>query len=198
MVREDNKTKYLTKVAMLSAIAVLLMYIEVPVPLMPGFLKLDASELPAVIGAFALGPLGGIWIEMIKNLLHGMNSQTMGIGETANFLVGVSFVVPSSLLYRRSRTTKGAILALTAGTMTMVFTASLLNYFVLLPLYQLALHFPLEKVVALGSAANPKVVDLASFIAWAIAPFNLLKGVAVSLLTLAVYRRVAPIVCQRG
>ena len=177
---------------MLSALATLLMYFEVPVPMMPGFLKLDASELPAVIGVFLLGPLGGVWIELLKNVLHGLNSQTMGIGEAANFLVGISFVVPIGLLYRRNNTRTGAMIALLAGTLTMAAAASLLNYYVLLPLYQWALHFPMEAVVAMGSHANPQVVDLTSFIAWAIAPFNLLKGALVSLLALAVYRRIVP------
>lgn len=191
------KNSYLTKVAMLSAIATLLMYFEVPVPLMPVFLKLDASELPAVLAAFALGPVGGIWVELLKNILHLLHTQTMGIGEIANFFVGAAFVAPAGMLYKRSATAKGALLALTVGTMTMAVAASLLNYYVLLPLYQMALHFPTDQIVALGSAANPNVVDLTTLIAWAIAPFNLLKGSLVSLLTLAVYRKVAPVLCRQ-
>ncbi len=191
-----RKNSYLTKVAMLSAVAALLMYFEVPIPLMPGFLKLDASELPAVLAAFVLGPVGGIWVELLKNLLHLMHTQTMGIGEAANFLVGTAFVLPVGLIYRRMRTAKGAMLALTVGTLTMVIAASLLNYYILLPAYQLALQFPMERIVALGSAANPDIVDVFSFIALAIAPFNLLKGIVVSLLTLAVYRKLEPVLCR--
>lgn len=93
------RTRYLTKIGMLSAIAVILMFFEIPLPMMPNFLKLDASELPAIIGAFVLGPLAGVFIELIKNMLHATNTHTMGIGEMANFLVGVSFVAPAGYLY---------------------------------------------------------------------------------------------------
>ena len=188
-------TRYLTTVSILSAFAVILMYFEVPVPLMPAFLKLDASELPAIIGAFVLGPAAGVGIEFIKNLLHAFNSQTMGIGEMANFLVGVCFILPAGWLYRKYPSRSGAAWALLAGTVAMVAEASALNYWVLLPVYQQVLHFPMEQVVAMGTAANPSVVDLRSFIALAIAPFNLLKGFMISLFTLAIYRKITPILC---
>lgn len=194
---ECKPTYYVTKVGILSAFAVILMYFEVPVPMMPVFLKLDASELPAIIGAFVLGPLAGIAIEFIKNMLHMLNTQTMGIGEMANFLVGAAFILPAGWFYQKQPSRKGAVLALTAGTVTMVAAASALNYFVLLPVYQQVLHFPLEQVVAMGTAANPHVVDLKSFIALAIAPFNLLKGMMISLFTLMLYKKITPILCGR-
>ena len=132
----------------------ILMFLDVPVPMMPVFLKLDISELPAVIAAFSMGPMAAVLVELIKNLLHLANTQTLGIGECANFLVGVSFLVPAGYVYRRRADYRGAILALMLGTMSMVFWASVLNYFVLLPLYQAVLHFPLDKIVALGAAAK--------------------------------------------
>ena len=188
-----SRTRYLTKVGILSAIGVILMFFEVPVPMMPSFLKLDASELPAILGAFALGPWAGVFIELIKNLLHLSNTHTMGIGEMANFFVGVSFVVPAGYFYRKNSSHSGAVLALSAATVTMTLSASFLNYFVLLPLYQTVLHFPLDKMIALGTAANPHIIDLASFITLAIAPFNLLKGIVISIFTLLLYKNVAPI-----
>lgn len=101
------RTRYVTKIGILSAIAVILMFFEVPLPMMPSFLKLDASELPAILGAFLLGPMAGIFIELIKNLLHTTNSQTMGIGEMADFLVGISFIIPASYLYQKNGSTGG-------------------------------------------------------------------------------------------
>ena len=190
-------TRYITKVGILSAIAVILMFFEVPLPMMPSFLKLDASELPAILGAFLLGPIAGVSIELIKNLIHGANSQTMGIGEVANFLVGISFILPASYLYQKYRSPNGAIIALGVGTITMMFSASLLNYFILLPLYQAVLHFPLEQIISLGTVANPQIMDLKSFITMAIAPFNLIKGIVISLFTMIIYKKIFPVLCER-
>ena len=191
-----SHTRYLTKIGILSAIAVILMFFEVPVPMMPGFLKLDASELPAIIGAFVLGPMAGVLIELIKNILHLGSSQTVGIGEMANFLVGVSFVVPAGYLYQKNRSHKGAILSLVVATFAMMVSASLLNYVVLIPLYQTVLHFPLDQMIALGTVANPHIIDLTSFIAMAIAPFNLIKGLIISIFTMMIYKKVVPILCE--
>jgi len=191
-----SRTRYLTKIGILSAIAVILMFFEVPVPMMPGFLKLDASELPAIIGAFVLGPMAGVLIELIKNILHLGSSQTVGIGEMANFLVGVSFVVPAGYLYQKNRSHKGAILSLVVATFAMMVSASLLNYVVLIPLYQTVLHFPLDQMIALGTVANPHIIDLTSFIAMAIAPFNLIKGLIISIFTMMIYKKVVPILCE--
>jgi riboflavin transporter FmnP len=190
-------TRYITKVGILSAIAVILMFFEVPLPMMPSFLKLDASELPAILGAFLLGPIAGVGIELIKNLIHGANSQTMGIGEVANFLVGVSFILPASYLYQRYSSPNGAIIALGVGTISMMFSASLLNYFILLPLYQAVLHFPLEQIISLGTVANPQIMDLKSFITMAIAPFNLIKGIVISIFTMMIYKKIFPVLCER-
>jgi riboflavin transporter FmnP len=190
-------TRYIAKVGILSAIAAILMFFEVPLPMMPSFLKLDASELPAIIGTFVLGPMAGVGLEFIKNLLHAANTQTMGIGEIANFLVGVAFILPAGYLYKRYNSHKGAIISLIAGTVSMVLSASLLNYFILLPLYQAVLHFPLEQIINLGTMANPKIVDLKSFIAMGIAPFNLIKGIVISIFTLMIYKKIFPVLCER-
>jgi riboflavin transporter FmnP len=173
------------------------MFFEVPLPMMPSFLKLDASELPAIIGAFVLGPMAGVGIEFIKNLLHAANTQTMGIGEIANFLVGVAFILPAGYLYQKDKSQGGAILSLIMGTFSMMLAASLLNYFILLPLYQAMLHFPLEQIITLGTVANPQIVDLKSFITMAIAPFNLIKGIVISVFTLLIYKKISPIFCER-
>lgn len=188
-----SKVHFLAKVGLLAAMSTILMFLDVPVPMMPIFLKLDISELPAVIAAFSMGPMAAVLVELIKNLLHLANTQTLGIGECANFLVGVAFLVPAGYVYRRRADYRGAVLALMLGTVSMVFWASVLNYFVLLPLYQAVLHFPLDKIVAMGAAANPHVTDLKSFITLAIAPFNALKGIIISLFTILIYRRVLPL-----
>lgn len=190
-------TRYIAKIGILAAIAVILMFFEMPLPMMPSFLKLDASELPAIIGAFILGPMAGVSIEFIKNLLHAANTQTMGIGEIANFLVGVAFILPAGYLYQNYKSRNGAVLSLMVGTFSMMIAASLLNYFILLPLYQAMLHFPLEQIINLGTVANPRIVDLKSFITMAIAPFNLIKGIVISIFTLMIYKKILPLLYER-
>lgn len=192
-----TNTRYVAKIGLLSAIAVILMFFELPLPMMPVFLKLDASELPAIIGAFVFGPMAGVTIEFIKNLLHAVNTQTMGIGEVANFLVGAAFVLPAGYLYQRWHSHKGAVAALAVGTFSMMVLASLLNYFILLPVYQAILHFPLEQIIAMGTVANPQIIDLKSFIALGIAPFNMLKGLVISLLTLLIYRKLFSVLNEK-
>lgn len=184
---------YTTRIAVLASAAAILMVMELPVFFMPVFLKLDFSELPAIIGAFALGPLAGCLIVLIKNLIHMFSTQTAGIGEMANFFVGTFFVVPAALVYKYRKNRTGAIVALIAGTLSMTLTSVALNYWVLLPLYQTALQLPAEAIVNIGRAANPFIVDLKTFIVFAIVPFNLFKGILVSVITLLVYKKISPI-----
>lgn len=169
------------------------MLFETPLPLLPWFLKLDFSEIPALLGAFALGPMVGVYISLIKNLLHLPYSQTAGIGEAANFLVGIAFIIPAGSLYKSNKTKQGAILGLATGILCMTLTATALNYWVLIPLYLAVLHIPQDVIVAMGQAANSRIVDLPTFVAFGVAPFNLIKGGILSAVTLLIYKRVSPI-----
>ncbi|SCM82764.1 Riboflavin transporter RibU [uncultured Sporomusa sp.] len=189
----QTKMAYTTRIAVLASAAAILMAMELPVIFMPGFLKLDFSEIPAIIGAFALGPLAGCLIVFIKNLIHVSNTQTAGIGEMANFFVGTCFVVPAAFVYQYKKNRVGAMWALLAGTFSMTLMAAVLNYWVLLPLYQKVLHFPAEAMIAMGKAGNPFIVDIKTFIVFAIIPFNLFKGIVVSAITLLVYKKLSPI-----
>ncbi len=192
---QDKKLNKLVKVSILGAIAFLIMFIEVPIPIFPEFLKLDVSDIPALVGGFALGPVSGIMVELIKNILHGIfKGGTAFVGEAANFFVGSVLVVIASLVYRRNKNKKNAILGLILGTIVMSGVAGILNYYVLLPLYETLLHFPIKAVVALGNKVNPKVTDLNSFIIWAIIPFNILKGVIVSAITVSIYKSVSVVI----
>lgn len=188
-----QETKYLTKIGLLSAVAALLMFWELPLPMMPVFLKLDISELPAVIAAFSMGPAAAVIVDLLKNIMHAFNTQTMGIGEIANFLVGIAFLIPTGYIYQKRADMAGASAGLICGTLSMMLTASFLNYYILLPLYQAVLHFPLERMIMLGSAANPHIVDLQTFIILAIIPFNAIKGIIIALFTLVLYKKVLPL-----
>lgn len=190
----DEKLIKLIKISLLSVMAFLLMYIELPLPIFPEFLKIDISDLPALLGAFALGPIAGVIIELFKNILHGLlASKTAFIGELANFLVGSCLVFVSGYIYKARRTKCGAIGGLVIGVICMSIFASFLNYFVILPLYETVLGFPISAVVGMGSKINHNIKDLNSFVIWMIIPFNLFKGVVVSVMTLALYKSVSPI-----
>ncbi|MDF2503502.1 MULTISPECIES: ECF transporter S component [Clostridium] len=192
---KNSKLNVMTKTAILSVIGFLIMFIEVPIPIFPSFLKIDFSDLPALIGAFALGPVAGIIIELLKNILHGLfGSQTAFIGELANFLVGGIFVAVAGIIYKRRKTRTNALIGLAAGTIVMSIAASVLNYFVILPLYETVLHFPINAVVGMGSKLNPNIKNLNTFIVFAILPFNLIKGVIASVITMAVYKAVSPLI----
>ncbi|MCG8502594.1 MAG: ECF transporter S component [Firmicutes bacterium] len=188
-----SRTHYIVKVALLAAMAALVKIFEFRVPMMPVFLELDLSEVPVLLGTFALGPMAGIVVELIKNMVHALSStETSGIGEIANFIVGIAFVIPAGLIYRRRKHKKGAIMALVAGSVSMVLIAAVMNYFVFIPLYQRVLGWPLDAIISLGTQANPAIVDLKSLVVMAIIPFNILKAVVVSVVTLLVYKKVSP------
>ena len=195
---KDQRLNKLIKISLLSAIAFLLMFIEFGLPIFPSFLKVDISDLPALIGAFALGPVAGVAIEFLKNILHLVfRNDTMGVGELANFLVGAILVFTAGMLYKRKKTKNNALFSVIIGTIAMTIGAAILNYFVFLPLYETVLHFPIEAVVGMGKAINPNIKDLNTFIVWSIIPFNLLKGVIVSGITLLMYKRISPILHKR-
>lgn len=194
---KNEKLNRLVKVSLLGVIGFLLMFIEVATPIFPSFLKIDISDLPALIGAFALGPAAGIGIEFLKNILHGIFAGgTAFIGELANFAVGSVLAFTAGYIYNKNKSKNTAAVALGVGTITMSIAAAVLNYFILLPLYEKVLNFPISAVVAMGNKINGNITDLSTFVIWAIVPFNLLKGVILTALTLAVYKSVSPILKQ--
>ncbi len=187
-------TDKIVKVSILSAISFIVMMIDFPLPIFPAFLKIDLSDIPALIGGFAMGPLVGVSIELIKNILHLFVSSTVGIGEMANFIVGAAFVYVSASIYKRNKTKKTAAISLLSGTIVMSIVACIFNYFVLIPLYESALNIPIEATIAMASKVTSLVVDLKTLIIYSILPFNILKGFVVSLVVFFIYKKVEPII----
>ena len=181
----------LTKIALLAAVAGVLMLFEAPLWFAPSFYKLDLSELAVMVGALSMGPAAGAMIELIKILLNFVLNGTItgGVGEFANFLIGCSFVVPAAWIYRRQRNIKGMMLGMAACIVCMVLLGSVINYYILLPVYATVFGQPLEFFIQMGNALNPAIVDLKTFILFAVAPFNLLKGIIISALTFLLYRK---------
>lgn len=187
------KTGQITKVAILSALAGILMYFEFSLPFMPSFLKLDISDIPALVGSFAMGPLFGIIIELIKNMIHLPVTTSLGVGELANFVIGSFFAGTAGYIYRIRKTRAGAIAGMACGTVVMTIVASLANYFIILPLYVMLLHFPMNVIGGMAAKVNILVKDVKSLIVFAFVPFNLFKGIVVSLITALLYKRVSPL-----
>lgn len=189
-----QKTNWIAKTGILAAAAIILMILEFPLPLMPGFLKFDVSEVPVLLAAFALGPWSAVIIELIKNLVHYPLSGTFGVGELANFIVGCAFVVPAGILYRLRHDKKTAILGMIVGTLSMTIVGCLMNYYFMIPFYVKAMNFPMEAIIEGAKAVgNLSVKDLPTLIVFVFAPFNLFKGIVVSFIVALIYKRISPL-----
>ena len=192
-------TRTMVVTAILGAVAGLLMLAELPLTFVaPNFYKLDLSELPVMIGTFALGPVAGVLIELIKILVKFAikGSSTGGVGELANFLIGCAFVIPAGILYQMKKTKQRAVLGLALGTVSMALAGMVMNALILLPFYSKMM--PLETIVGLGAAIFPQVNSVWSFALWCVVPFNLIKGVVISILTMFLYKRVSRLIKEAG
>lgn len=191
---KNQELNRMVKVSLLGVIGFLLMIVEFPIPLFPEFLKIDLGDLPALIGAFALGPMAGVMVELMKNLLHGIFfSKTMFIGDFANFIIGSTLIATAGTIYKMKKTKKRALIGIAAGTLFMCVVAGITNYYIFLPLYEKVLHVPIAAMISAAKVINPRVNNLNSFIVWVTIPFNLMKGILISVITMAVYKKVSPI-----
>ncbi len=186
--------QYLTRIAVLGALSVILFMIEIPVI---AFYKLDLSTLPALLGAFSMGPLPGLAILLIKDLLGMLKSSSMYVGELADFIMGAAFILPASLMYRRNKTRKTALLGMLTGTLCMIVVAILVNWKIVIPFYMTAFNMPMESIVAMAQGAMPFVDTEWKLLLCVTAPFNLLKGIVLSVLTYVLYKRLSPLLHVR-
>ena len=198
-VKERFGVRALVNIGMLAAIAVILMLFEIPLPFAPSFYEIDFSEVPVMVGCFAMGPFAGALIEFVKILLNFVftGTDTAGVGELANFIIGCSLCVPAGLIYRRKRTRTTALIGMAAGTVTMTVIGCAVNAFVLLPTYATAFGMPIDALVEMGTAVNPAINSLTTFVFFAVAPFNILKGVLVSAIVFLIYKKISPIFRMR-
>lgn len=185
-----QNVRMLTMTAVLSAIAFVLAFFEFPVPLSPSFARMDLSDLPALIGAFAYGPVSGVLIELVKNALQLLTSSTGGIGELANFIMGSSFVVAAGLIYKHHKTKKTAILACLIASVIMGVVATVVNYFILLPVFEVFML--LDQLIASFSKFMPFIKTKLDVVLFNAFPFNLLKGIGISIVTMLLYKRLTP------
>lgn len=190
-----SRTRTITQIAMLGAVAGVLMNFEFPLPfLAPAFYQLDFSEVPVLVGSFAMGPVAGVLIELVKILVHLVTKGTMtaGVGDVANFLFGCAFAVPAGLIYRYHavKSRKHAVVGMAVGTALTSILACFINAFVLLPAYGKAFGMPIEAFIEMGSAVHSSVNSLLSFAALIIIPFNIFKYTLTSVIVFFIYKRI--------
>ena len=196
MSNTTNKTRKLVEIGMLGAIATVLMLFEFPIPFIaPPFYELDFSEVPVLVGAFALGPVAGATIELVKILINLLinGTATAFVGEIGNYILGCSFIIPAALIYKKKKSKKIALAAMIVGTISMTVFGCLLNAYVLLPTYAAAFGMPIDAIVEMGSIINGNITNVMTFVIMAVAPFNILKGIMVSLITMLIYKHISPI-----
>lgn len=186
-------TKNLVLMAIFAALATVLMLLEFPLPFIaPFFYEMDLSEIPVLIGSFIMGPVAGVIIEAIKILLMLLirGTDTAYVGELANFIIGCCFVLPASVFYNKNKTKKSAFVGMTVGTLLMAVIGALINYAILIPFY-VKFGIPLNDIIEMGAKINSLISNKWTFVLICVAPFNIVKGVIDSLITLVVYKRIS-------
>lgn len=186
-----KRTHKIAVTAMLSAVATILMALDFPIPfLIPTFVKMDFSELPALLAAFSLGPVSGAVVCLVKNLVNLTMSSTNGVGELCNFLMGICFVIPAGLIYRHKKTRAGALIGALAGAVVMALCSVPVNYFISYPFY--TVFMPLDVIIAMYQELIPSVDGLMACLVIFNAPFTLLKGLLDMALAFLIYKPLSP------
>ena len=186
-----SKVRFLAVTGILAAASTILMMFSFSVPFMPSFIKLDISELPALIAAFSMGPLSGVAVCLIKNLINVTMTTTGCVGELSNFLLGVCLVLPAGLVYQFRKNRRAAFLAALAGSLIMAWASLPLNYFLTYPIY--AKIMPVEAIVGMYQAIFPGVDGLLQCLLIFNVPFTFMKGLLDTLLTFLIYKHISPL-----
>ena len=190
--KRSQNVRFIVMTGVLSAVATVLMMLSFSVPFMPSFIKMDFSELPALIASFSMGPISGVMVCLIKNLINLPMTTTGGVGELSNFLLGVCLVLPAGLVYRFRKNRRAAFLAALAGAAIMGLASLPLNYFLTYPIY--AKILPIEAIVGMYQAIFPGVDGLFSCLLIFNVPYTFLKGLIDTLLTFVLYKRISPLI----
>ncbi|MBQ3904802.1 MAG: ECF transporter S component [Eubacterium sp.] len=193
MSKTQKKTRLIAGCGMLTAAAVVLQYIEFAIPIMPSFIKLDFSDLPELIGAFAYGPLAGIIIALLKNLIHMAVSQSGFIGELSNFLLGAVFAGVAGVVYKKNQTKKGALLGGLLGAACMAAVSLPSNLFIIYPLYYNVMGFPEPAILGMYQALLPAVKNMVQALLIFNVPFTLIKGLICVGVSMLIYKPLSPV-----
>ena len=186
------RTRTITRVGVLGAIAAVLFYIP-GIPVIPPIYKLDFSTVPVLLGGFAMGPLPGLCVLLIKDAAGLLRTTSGGVGELADFMTAAAMLLVSASVYKRRRTLKGALIGLLCGIAAMVIVGAAANYFIMIPFYVNVMNMPLESIIGMIAKAIPAVDTLPKLILLATLPFNLLKGAALAAVVCLLYKRLSPL-----
>ena len=189
--RRKTNVRKLTMTAMLAAVATVLMFLSFNVPLMPSFIKLDFSELPALIAAFAFGPVSGATVCLVKNLVNVLFTTTGGVGELSNFVLGASFVSTAGLIYKYKKNRTGALTGSIIGAAVMAVISVFSNYYIVYPVYTAFL--PMESILGMYRTINPNVETLWDALLWFNMPFTFIKGMCSTAMAFVIYKPLSPI-----
>lgn len=191
--KQKNKltARSMAVIAMLAAVSFVLMLFDFSVPFMPSFIKMDLSELPALVGAFALGPVSGVAVCLVKNLLHLFVTSTGGVGELSNFMLGAVFTGVAGWLYQRNKTRKGAFIGALAGAVCMAVVSVFSNYYIVYPVY--TAFMPMEGIIAAYQAIYSGIDNLWKALIIFNMPFTFVKGMLVTAVTFLIYKKIAPV-----
>ena len=191
-----GKVRRITVTAMLAAVSAVLMLLEFSVPFMPEFIKLDISELPALLAAFGVGPLSGVMVCLAKNIIKGLMMTTTGwVGELANFLLGACFVLPAGLIYKYRKTRWGAVLGAIVGAVVMGLLSIPVNYFITYPIY--TQFMPIDAIISMYQAIRPSANGLLNCLVTFNMPFTILKGLLDAALCFLIYKPLSPVLHGR-
>ena len=195
--KQKTLTTKLTVTAMLTAVAVVLQYIEVSIPIVPSFLKLDFSDLPELIGAFVIGPLWGVVICLLKNLIHLPFTSSVGVGEFSNFILGAIFVFVAGIIYKYHKTKKGALVASICGALAMAVVSVVTNYFIVYPMYaQLWAGGDMNVIINMYKALLPVSDTLLKSLVIFNLPFTFGKGIVVAAITMFIYKPLSNLIVK--
>ncbi len=186
---KNKKLHFITLTAILGALAAVLQIFEFPVPfLIPTFVKMDFSDLPAILATFLVSPASGVLVCLIKNVIHIATSNSVGVGELANFLTSMCCVLPAGIIYRLGKTKKFAVIAMVSGALISGVCSIFINYFITYPFYMNAMGFPLEAILGMYKELNGSVVTLWDCLIWFNAPFTLIKFLICSVIVFFIYK----------
>lgn len=187
--------KNLTRIAILGTIGGILMIIDFPIFIAPSFYKLDIGDLPCLIGAFAMGPVSGLFIQIIKILVKLLfkPTSTAFVGEIAALIFSSTYCLVASIIYQKNRNKRGANIAIIIGSLSMILVSAIVNYLFIIPFYSRLYNMPLEAIISLGSAIFPIIDSLFMFVICCVVPFNIVKVAIIDVLTMLLYKRIAPL-----
>lgn len=185
---KNKKVRVITGTAMLTAVGTVLQYLEISIPIMPSFIKLDFSDLPELIGAFAYGPVAGVVICLLRNLIHMAVSQSGFVGELSNFILGATFALVAGLIYRKKKTKKNAFIAGISGAVAMALVSIVSNYFVIYPLYYNVVGIPEPAILDMYQLLLPSVDSIFQALLIFNLPFTFAKALICVIMAMVIYK----------